>query len=68
MVSVVVENHTGGQVSKRETQKGDGSREIRFIIDAAVDEVAGSIAAGGKVGSAIESTYGTNRAAGLARR
>jgi len=67
-VSVVVENHSGGQVKTRETKKGDGSREIRFIIDAAVDEVANSIAGGGKVGSAIESTYGSNRAAGLPRR
>ena len=49
---------TGGQPAQTSQRQGPGGMSI---IDVVVGQVAGDIASGGKVGQAIQSTYGVSR-------
>lgn len=65
-VTVNVVNNAGGtQASAAERQDGNGNRIIDVIIEQVKASIAGDIARGtGTVTSALERTYGANRAAG----
>lgn len=59
-VSVVVENHSGGQARTEERTGPDGSKMIKVIIDAAVSEVDRRIGTMGSTGRAIQGRFGVS--------
>lgn len=61
-VTVVVENHGGGETRTEETTGPDGERMIRVIVNAAVSEVDKRIGTMGSTGRAIQQRFGLNPA------
>ena len=61
-VTVVVENHGGGETRTEETTGPDGERMIRVIVNAAVSEVDKRIGSMGSTGRAIQQRFGLNPA------
>lgn len=66
-VVINITNNSGGEVKRNERQQGD-MRIIDIVIEQAVSAVAGDIAQGGRVASAMQGVYGLNRGAATARR
>lgn len=61
-VTVVVENHGGGETRTEETTGPDGERMIRVIVNAAVSEVDKRIGSMGSTGRVIQQRFGLNPA------
>ena len=61
-VTVVVENHGGGETRTEESTGPDGERMIRVIVNAAVSEVDKRIGSMGSTGRAIQQRFGLSPA------